>query len=337
MSFPIPPPEIEGDRLPVIALKGNRILRDQKPFNIVVQSEKLTGFVQGITLDTAKLKYRDANGDLVDTVFVDLTEPVSVSGVLDTAGAKHAPLLLFMPGLPYAVRMHGDRFRVKDFPQAKLAMRLLNAKGEVLTLKEPLDLTAIKEGSGLDTLPTVEAGTQIDTVSFGREYPTLAAPAASPEGPYSFVDSVVVTLSAEPGALIRYSTSGEIPGLYSSPYSKPLVLRASTTLMAVAFKEGSYRSPIAVNSYLLVPPKPKATPAGQDFQDSLVVTLSASAKNSSILYTMDGSAPSASSLRYVGPLTLKATTVLRAVTSVPGLGLSEILEERYKLLTDTIP
>lgn len=339
ISLPLLPPTMEGDRLPIMAVQGQRGLGLDRPFSLVFNGDSVVGFLDGLrgeNLVEGKGHFRDASGAVVETLWVDLAKQVSVSGVLDTAGVKSAPLVLFTPGLPFAVRVHGDRFHLDRFPMAKMALRVLTASGEIYGLADSVDLTKAGNPGFGDTLATLKPGSRVDSVPLPPSYPTVAAPKASPEGPHSFTDSVRVTLSAESGAIIHYTTDGSLPGLHSPKYSAPLVLRSTVNLQSVAFKEGSYRSPVAVNTYLLVPLPPKATPTSKAFRDSLVITLETSARNGSVLYTTDGSAPNSSSSRYTAPIMVKETTVLKAVTSVPGMLLSATIEERYILVTDSL-
>jgi hypothetical protein len=330
ISLPIIPPTMQGDRLPFIAEEGRRGLSLDHPFSLVFNGDSVVGYLDGIRGEP-RSSFRDGSGAVVETLWVDLARQVSVSGVLDTAGIKTAPLVLFAPGLPFAVRVHGNRFHLDRFPSAKLAMRVLSASGEIYSLKDTLDLTEYRKPEFTDTLRTLQPGDRVDSVSLPPGYPTLAAPKADPEGPQTFTDSVRVVLTAEAGAVIRYTKDGSVPGLHSLPYEGPLVLRSSITLQAVAFKQGSYRSPVSVHTYVLVPTAPKAMPTSKGFRDSLVITLETTARNGAVLYTTDGS-----STKYTGPFTLRETTILKAVTSVPGLPLSAVTEERYILVTDSL-
>lgn len=61
-----------------------------------------------------------------------------------------------------------------------------------------------------------------------------AAPTANP-APGSYTGSVQVTLSADPGAAIYYSTDGSYP---STLYASPITMNQSATIKAMALKEG---------------------------------------------------------------------------------------------------
>ena len=65
---------------------------------------------------------------------------------------------------------------------------------------------------------------------------TVNAPTISGSTP--FAESTTVTMSAESGAEIRYTTDGTTPTASSSLYSAPITLNATTTVKAIALKNG---------------------------------------------------------------------------------------------------
>ena len=66
---------------------------------------------------------------------------------------------------------------------------------------------------------------------------TVAAPQFS--GETQFTESTTVTMTAEDGAEIRYTTDGSEPTATSTLYSAPVTLTATTTVKAKAFKNGT--------------------------------------------------------------------------------------------------
>jgi hypothetical protein len=84
--------------------------------------------------------------------------------------------------------------------------------------------------------------------------------------------------------------------------------------------------------------QPAISEASRTFTGSLMVSLSSPQQGALIFYTLDGSAPTAASLPYTGPLSITATTRLRAVAYAPGLPVSLTSGSYYlQLAADAVP
>ena len=70
----------------------------------------------------------------------------------------------------------------------------------------------------------------------GSENQTLASPTIS--GNTSFTESTQVTISGPDGAEIHYTTDGTVPTAESALYSEAFTLSATTTVKAIAIKDG---------------------------------------------------------------------------------------------------
>ena len=70
----------------------------------------------------------------------------------------------------------------------------------------------------------------------GSQNQTLATPTIS--GNTSFTDSTQVSLSGPDGAEIHYTTDGTVPTAESALYSEAFTLSATTTVKAIAIKDG---------------------------------------------------------------------------------------------------
>jgi uncharacterized repeat protein (TIGR03806 family) len=71
--------------------------------------------------------------------------------------------------------------------------------------------------------------------------PVLAPPVISPQGG-TFLRAVEVSLTSEPGADIRYTLDGTVPGESDKRYERPIRLEGPTVLRARAYKAGFTRS-----------------------------------------------------------------------------------------------
>jgi uncharacterized repeat protein (TIGR03806 family) len=112
-----------------------------------------------------------------------------------------------------------------------IAFMRVNTVGDIHM--PPLDRTTI-DGHGVELLRQ-----WIDSLP-GQ--PVLAPPQILPAGG-TFVGTVQITLSeSEPGAAIRYTLDGSVPGRSDPVYDKPLTLSAATVVRARAFKPGYTKS-----------------------------------------------------------------------------------------------
>lgn len=75
---------------------------------------------------------------------------------------------------------------------------------------------------------------------------------------------------------------------------------------------------------------PTATPTGTEFESSQQVTLNCATTGATIMYTTDGSEPSATNgTKYTEPLTLSSTTTLKFYAFKTGMADSEVVTETY--------
>ncbi len=175
----------------------------------------------------------------------------------------------------------------------------------------------------VDRVGNLEAAQQARFV-VDTEVPQVAA---APQGG-SFSASRTVTLTCDDGegsgcAAIHYTTNGSLPTLDSPVYQEPLVLTATTRVRFIAVDRVGNVSEVVSELYTRdtsvedrTAPVTTASPAGGVYESVQSVALSCTddAEGSgceATYYTVDGSAPSAASSRYTGPITVAATTTLR--------------------------
>ncbi len=77
---------------------------------------------------------------------------------------------------------------------------------------------------------------------------------------------------------------------------------------------------------------PTFTPAPGNFTSRESVTLTDATSGAVIYYTTDGSVPTTSSNRYLGPIALSATTTIRAMAAAPGIDNSSVTGGTYTLV-----
>jgi len=142
----------------------------------------------------------------------------------------------------------------------------------------------------------------------------VAQPAFSPTaGTFTSPARVTIT-TATPGTVIHYTSDGSTPTAASPAYSSPVDVGTTVTLKAVGMRSGwsdsTVRSGVfTMNFGTLSAPTLTTTPGS--YEEQVVVTLAAQ-ELSTIRYTTNGSTPTATSTVYSGPLTLSATTTIKA-------------------------
>ncbi|WAM23570.1 chitobiase/beta-hexosaminidase C-terminal domain-containing protein [Myxococcus sp. NMCA1] len=175
----------------------------------------------------------------------------------------------------------------------------------------------------VDRVGNVEAVRQARYV-VDTEAPQVAA---TPRGG-TFTGTRVVTLTCDDGegsgcAAIHYTTNGAIPSLDSSVYQEPLVLTATTRVRFIAVDWAGNVSDVVSELYTReasaedrTPPTTTATPAGGTYRStqSVVLACTDNADGSgcaATYYTLDGSAPTTSSLRYSAAISVSTSATLR--------------------------
>jgi hypothetical protein len=243
------------------------------------------------------------------------------------AGPAAPPLGLLMPFVvqnPLSPFVPGDTYEVRS-----------ESEGECGTASVSSDTVAsMVRDSGLTFAaarnPLVEA---LELAAPGQP----SVPVANPDST-TFVASITVSLSAESGARIYYTTDGTNPTAASPQYTTPLTFTSTTLLKAIAIKGGKSSD---IGNYVYTQGTPPdavtATPGdGTEFSGTVDVTLSTTTSGATIYYTTNRTNPTTSSSIYAGTLTFSATTQLRAFAWKAGAS-SPTSTFNYTLEGDTLP
>ena len=161
--------------------------------------------------------------------------------------------------------------------------------------------------------------------------PQVAAPTIS--GTTPFETSTTATISAESGAAIYYTTDGSNPSTASSQYSSPISLNATTTVKAIAVKDG-VTSEVSTKTFTKQEPTVEAPhiSGGGEFVDSTQCTITAES-GAVIYYTKNGSTPTTSSTQYSGTLTITETCTVKAIAVKNGVS-SAVSSKDFVLIDD---
>lgn len=151
--------------------------------------------------------------------------------------------------------------------------------------------------------------------------PILDTPAITiPEGRTSFFPSATVTITAQEGATIYFTTDGNKPTVESPIYTEPFSITETTTVKSFATLEGWQQSAVAEATFTLEK-VPADTPAitiesgTETFWPTTTVTITAQ-EGAIIYYTLDGSDPTEESTQYTEPFSITDTTTVKALATL---------------------
>lgn len=193
-----------------------------------------------------------------------------------------------------------------------------------LSITETTTVKAIAIKSGWDASPIVQASyTKQGAVSS----PLIQTTAGT--------GGIMVSLSsATEGATIHYTTDGSTPVASSPAYTSAFLANQTMTVKAIAIKSGMTSSSVSSQQVAVEQvATPQLSPAGTVFSTSLDVSINCNTSASVIHYTLDGSAPSASSPTHTGQIHLTNSTVIKAIAVKSGMANSAVATSSYTLQT----
>jgi len=145
-------------------------------------------------------------------------------------------------------------------------------------------------------------------------YGTVASPSLSPS-PGTYYDPRTVTLSCgTSGATLRFTVDGSLPSTTNGTvYSVPISVSRTTTIRAIAYKDGWINSAVSGGDYAITVSTPAISPVGGTYTKTFNATIDAHPSDAKIMYTIDGSDPTLENgltyngaIQVSGPMTLKA-------------------------------
>ena len=192
-------------------------------------------------------------------------------------------------------------------------------------------------GGSWDKNPADTTITEATTFTYTfTEKQKVATPTFSPAaGTYTAAQSVEISCTTD-GAEIYYTTDGSDPSASSTKYSSAIAVGETTTIKAIAVKDGMTDSSVASATYTInIPPQTVATPAfspdAGTYTEAQSVTISCETTGATIYYTTDGSDPSASSTAYSGAITVGETTTIKAIAVKEGMTDSAVTSATYTI------
>ena len=158
------------------------------------------------------------------------------------------------------------------------------------------------------------------------------------EGTYTETQTVEIsTTTAE--ATIYYTTDGTEPTEASTEYTEALTVSATTTIKAIAVKEGMDDSAVASVTYTInteEEPEEKQTvetpvfsvPAGT-YKEAQKVAITSATQGATIYYTTNGTAPTTDSTEYTQEITVSESMTIKAIAVKEGMENSAVAEAAY--------
>jgi len=195
---------------------------------------------------------------------------------------------------------------------------------------------AVKFATPTITNGKVYVGTENELSVYGLLNGKTQAPAPvfSPSG-QEFHPSIQITLTdSDPNAQIFYTTDGSTPSTASTLYMQPFTISSTSTVRAIAAGAGFVASTVSSETYTLVNQvaTPTYSPVPGDYTSAQSVTITTTWPGAqTIYYTTDGSTPTSSSNVYSGPVSITATSTLKAIATAPNLTASSMASGLYTI------
>ena len=165
---------------------------------------------------------------------------------------------------------------------------------------------------------------------------TVATPTFEPEPQeeaFTTVQNVTITC-ATVDAAIHYTTDGSEPTAESAVYSEPIVVNdGTTTIKAIAMKEGMTNSEVASATYTVNLPTLDAPTFDHEsniYDDAFEVTIVA-AEGATIHYTTDGNEPTAESAVYKDRIPVNKNMTIKAIAVKEGYKTSAVATAEYQI------
>jgi hypothetical protein len=152
--------------------------------------------------------------------------------------------------------------------------------------------------------------------------PALPEPTFSIAGGY-FMSAQSVSLAASPlGGAIYYTMDGTTPTTKSQIYNgTPIPVAEKTTIKAFVSGVGRYAaSPVASQTYSIVPATPWLSPGAGTYKTGQSVKISDTTPGATVYYTTDGTSPTTSSAKYTGPIAIPSEPITETIKAFAVFG-----------------
>ena len=172
------------------------------------------------------------------------------------------------------------------------------------------------------------------TATYTINLPIAAAPKFTPPaGTYSAPQSVTISDSTT-NAAIYYTTNGTVPTASSTRYTAAIPVSATQTIQAIAIATNYQQSPVTTATYTINLPitaTPKFSPSAGTYSAAQTVSLSDTTAKATIYYTTNGTAPTTSSTKYTGAISVSSTQTIQAMAIAQNYTQSAVATATYTI------
>ena len=162
---------------------------------------------------------------------------------------------------------------------------------------------------------------------------TVSAPTFSVAAGTYYAAQTVALKDATPGATIYYTTNGAGPTTSSAKYTAAIKVSASETIKAIATAPNLKTSAEGQAAYVIATTvsTPTFSVAAGAYATAQTVSLADATPGSTIYYTVNGTAPTASSTKYTAAIKVSANETIKAIATATGLKTSAIASAAYMI------
>ncbi len=166
-----------------------------------------------------------------------------------------------------------------------------------------------------------------------------ATPVISPAtGTYNTNQTVTITTVTE-NATILYTLDGTNPDSTSTVYTVPFVVATTTTVKAIAIKDGMDDSLVATETIGIDYEQcatPVITPVSGTYNEAKTITITTTTAGATIKYTLDGTDPTINSTTYTAAFQLNHNATIKAIAVKDQMDNSPIATNTYVIYFNMI-